>query len=132
MNIFVYNLIYFVVVFLFVYFLQFNFFIKPKPKRNKKGKVIKEEKKILEIEYISKKFKISKEKILNPIVCNKICLINSFIISFICIIVSNINLNYIFQLFIGFILLLGFIFGIYELYGRHLGKKYGSEEKNEQ
>lgn len=125
------NVIMFVVVFIFVFLLQYNFFMKPKIRKRKpkKGLKAKEEKKIIEIEYLSTRFNIDKKYLLNSIVGTEICLINSFIISFISTLITNIPLEYYFQLMIGFVLLMGLIYSLYELFGKHLAKKYG--KKNE-
>ena len=50
--------------------------------------------------------------------------INSFIISFVASFVMLIPLNMIWQFVIGFAMLLALIYSFYEIYGRHLAKKY--------
>ena len=50
-------------------------------------------------------------------------LINSFIITLVTLILELINIPYIFKLIIGFVLLFGLIYALYEIYGKHLKKK---------
>lgn len=131
MNYILLNIIYFFVVFIFVWLLQYNFFIKPKPKRGKNGKIVKEKKVVLEIEYLSKKFNIDKKLLMNCEVGNKICLLNSFIISTVCLVISLLDFNYVFQLLMGFVLLMGLIYSLYEVWGRRLSKRFGDGKKDE-
>jgi len=69
------------------------------------------------------KFKLDKNKLPLNYLLIGISLINSFIISLVSIVVILININVIFQLGIGFILLIALIYSIYELLGRYLVKK---------
>ncbi|MCR5787938.1 MAG: hypothetical protein K6G37_02520, partial [Bacilli bacterium] len=50
-------------------------------------------------------------------------LINGFIISVTVTVISNIKLHIAWQLLIGFALVFGLIYSVYEIYGRHLVKK---------
>ncbi len=50
-------------------------------------------------------------------------LIDSFIITLVTMIIDLLKILFIFKMIIGFVLLLGLIYAIYEIYGRHLLKK---------
>lgn len=121
------NIIMFMVVFIFVFLLQYNFVIKPKKKKGKGNKVKNNE--VIEIEYLSSKFKIDKNKLKTPALGLEICFINAFIISFVSTLISNIPLKFYYQFMIGFVILIAMIYGIYEIYGRNLVKKFNIEKK---
>ena len=84
----------------------------------------------MELNYLISKFKLDKNKILYKPVCLYCSLFNGFIISLTVTIISNIKLKMMWQLLIGFVLLFGLIYSVYELYGRHLVKK-GWKKKDE-
>ena len=52
---------------------------------------------------------------------------NAFVISLTCTIICNIPLKMYYQLAIGFVILFGLIYSIFEIVGRHLNKKWGKE-----
>lgn len=78
---------------------------------------------IREINDVIKRFKINKKKINYKKEIIYISLINSFIVSSVGTFVTCLNIPQVFQLAIGFVLLLALIYSLYELYGRHLRKK---------
>lgn len=84
----------------------------------------------MEINYLIFKFNLDPNKILYKPVCLYCALINGFIISGVVTIISNIKLKMMWQFLIGFVLLFGLIYAIYEIYGRILVKK-GWQKKNE-
>jgi hypothetical protein len=91
----------------------------------------KKEKRIMrftmEGNYLRSRFNLD-DKLLDLKELNKgVSLINAFIIAFVSTGVSLINLNIIWQLVIGFVLLFALIYAIYELYGRYLKKKWGKK-----
>ncbi len=115
------QIIFFVVIFLSV-FIIYRINLK---RKIKKGKI----KENIEIIYLETKFKLKAKKIVYAQIITWIALINAFIIAFVSSFVALIPLNLIFQLLIGFVLLFALIYALYEIYGRHLKKKW--ETKNE-
>ena len=116
----------FVLIFVFVFVGDLFFIIRPgilKIVGKKKSKKKKKNKPIMEIEYLSSKFKLNKSKLNYKELMVMIPLINSFIITIVTLILDIIKIPYIFKLIIGFALLLGLIYAIYEIYGRHLKNK---------
>ena len=119
------NLVFFFVLALIIFILDYLFMMK----RKLKSKKIKNYE-IMEINYLVGKFKLDKNKVLYKPVCLYCSLINGFIISGVVTIISNIKVKTMWQLLIGFALLFGLIYSVYEIYGRHLVKK-GWQIKNE-
>lgn len=115
-------LIIMLVVFLVDYFL-INMrklkLIENKGKKNGKQKKIKS---IGEIDYLIAKFKLDFKKINMKRAILWISLINSFIISFVSIIVMILPIKMTWSMLIAFVLLFGLIYSLYEIYGRHLKK----------
>ena len=113
-------------IFIIVYLADLLFVIRPailqiigkkKIKKNKKAK------QLIEIEYLCNKFKLNKNKLNYKEFIFMFPLINSFIITLVTMILELIKIPYIFRLIIGFVLLTGLIYALYEIYGRHLKKK---------
>ena len=139
MNGIVYNLIFFIVVFLIVYI--FCYYIagrikvpkeKNKDKTSTKGKKGKKEKlfkytnegKLMIIRYNLDEKKVDYQELLR---WTSFC--NAFIISLTSTIICNIPLKMYYQLAIGFVILFGLIYSIFEIVGRHLNKKWGKENE---
>lgn len=139
MNGIVYNLIFFIVVFLIVYI--FCYYVagrikvpqeKNKDKTSTKGKKGKEEKpfkytnegKLMIIRYNLDEKKVDYQELLR---WTSFC--NAFIISLTSTIICNIPLKMYYQLAIGFVILFGLIYSIFEIVGRHLNKKWGKENE---
>ncbi len=106
----------YVVVFLILYFFYYR-----KNKKNKKG--------LVEIEYLIARFglKLKKEdieKMVMPIV-----LMNTFIIIFTWVFINLLPIDFIWQLCVGFVLVVALIYSIYEIYGRHIAKKLERRKK---
>ena len=59
-----------------------------------------------------------------------ISLINAFIISLVSTVITKLNIAIIWQFMIGFVLLFGLIYSLYEIYGKYLIKK-GYKRKKE-
>ena len=110
------SFLWFGVFFIFV-FVAYFFLLRFKIKKNKVNH-------IWEISYLIQKFNLDMKKINAWKLIIPISLMNSFIISFVATFVMMIPLNVIFQFLIGFVLLLALIYSFYEIYGRHLAKKY--------
>lgn len=112
------NLIFFFVVALVIFLCDYMLIMK----RKLKSKKVKNED-IMEINYLISKFKLDKNKILYKPLCLYCSLINGFIISGVVTVISNIKVKMMWQLLIGFVMLFGLIYAVYEIYGRHLVKK---------
>ena len=112
------NLIFFFVVALVIFLCDYMLIMK----RKLKSKKVKNED-IMEINYLISKFKLDKNKVLYKPLCLYCSLINGFIISGVVTVISNIKVKMMWQLLIGFIMLFGLIYAVYEIYGRHLVKK---------
>ncbi len=139
MNGIVYNLIFFIVVFLIVYI--FCYYIagrikvpkeKNKDKKANKDKKVKKERpfkytnegKLMIIRYNLDEKKVDYKELLK---WTSFC--NAFIISLTSTIICNIPLKMYYQLAIGFVILFGLIYSIFEIVGRHLNKKWGKENE---
>lgn len=90
-----------------------------KNKRNKKNK----ETIITEYKYLCSKFGINIKNLLNKKMAIVISFIDAFIITVVFLIIMLIPLKMMWQLLIGFVLLFGLIYSIYEILGRMLVKK---------
>lgn len=112
------NLIFFFVVALVIFLCDYILIMK----RKLKSKKVKNED-IMEINYLISKFKLDKNKVLYKPLCLYCSLINGFIISGVVTVISNIKVKMMWQLLIGFVMLFGLIYAVYEIYGRHLVKK---------
>lgn len=112
------NLIFFFVVALVIFLCDYMLIMK----RKLKSKKVKNED-IMEINYLISKFKLDKNKVLYKPLCLYCSLINGFIISGVVTVISNIKVKMMWQLLIGFVMLFGLIYAVYEIYGRHLVKK---------
>ena len=84
---------------------------------------------IKEYELLCAKFKIEKDKINYKGVSIIIYLINTFIISFTGTVCTMFDLKYIWQMAIGFVMLMALIIIFYTLLGKILEKKYKKEGK---
>lgn len=139
MNEIIYNLIFFIVVFLmvyiFCYYIAGNIKVpkeKNKYKTTSKGKKGKKEKsfkytnegKLMIIRYNLDEKKVDYQELLR---WTSFC--NAFIISLTSTIICNIPLKMYYQLAIGFVILFGLIYSIFEIVGRHLNKKWGKENE---
>jgi hypothetical protein len=117
----------FLVIFLIVFLGDLLFVVRPAilkitgKKKSKKTK--KKEKPLMEIEYLCNKFKLNRNKLNYNEFMFTFPLINSFIITIVTLILELIRIPFIFRLLIGFVLLLGLIYAIYEIYGNRLKRK---------
>ena len=111
----------------FVVFITHMFFITipaiNKITGKKKNKNNKKVKPVMEIEYLCSKFKLDKRKLNYNEFKVMIPLLNSIIITLVTLIIDLIKLPMILKFLIGFVLLIGLIYALYEIYGRHLLKK---------
>ena len=123
------NIIFFLLVFIIVFLIDFYFIAKNRPKRKKgsKVKVKVTDRLTTEGMYLMSRFNLDDKKVNLHMLDFYISIINAFIIAFVSTGISLINVNVIFQLLIGFVLLFALIYAIYEIFGRHLKKKWGKE-----
>ena len=119
--------IYFLLVFIIVFIGDFFIIKKPiydslnnKQKKNKKKDKLRD---ILELNYIITKFNLDKKKMPIKKCLLHFTLINALIISLTVTILSMLDIFIGWKFLIGFILLFGLIYAIYELYGNMCIKK---------
>ncbi|MCI8394762.1 MAG: hypothetical protein HFH86_04720 [Bacilli bacterium] len=108
--------VFFVIIFI-VYFFLLRFKVKQKNYQS-----------FGEMNYLIRKFHLDVTKMSYWKVIIPISFINAFIISFVATFVMMISMSMIWQLLCGFVLLMALIYSIYEIYGRHLQKKYGKDD----
>lgn len=127
----IWGIVIFVITYLFNYYivLKRNYKIIKK-QSNKKNIEEKKIKNLFGLSILVPKFNLDIKKINIKYTFILISIVNAFIISTVYIIITSIPWNQPFQLLLGFVLLLGMIYALYELLGRYLVKKGWS--KNEQ
>lgn len=116
MNEFMYQLIWFFLVF-FIMFFVYSFLLKRKMKKRKSSN-------IGEFSYLLHRFRLDVKKVDLKKLGWSISFINAFIISFVSSFIMMIPTSMIWRLVIAFVLLFVLIYALYEIYGRHLQKKY--------
>lgn len=120
-----FSLIFFVITFIFV-ILFYALFV------NKKRKNMKTEGNFSEPSYLINRFKLNTRKIPYKNIMWTTTILNAFIISLVTAIVVNID-NLIFEILVGFVLLLGLTFVSYEILGRiYIKKGYAKKTKEEE
>ena len=119
------NILFFLILAIAIFLADYMLIFK----RKLKSKKVKNYQ-IMEFSYLIYKFQLDKNKVLYKPMALYCSLINGFIISGVVTIISNIKVKMVWQLLIGFVLLFGLIYSIYEIYGRILVKK-GWKIKNE-
>lgn len=119
-------ILFFIIIFL-VLMLFFTIFYNNRIYKSK-------EKKLSEVKYFVKKFKLNRNLINLKKFYNGIALINSLIISFVSILLIYMDIvwefNYILELIIGFIILFLLIYSLYEIYGNILKRKWRCKNEN--
>lgn len=117
--------LFFLIVFLIVFLVDYLFILKRKSNYLLNNRVNKKKKKvdIMEISYLAFKFKIEKTSLYKKSIILWISFLNAFIISLVSTVISSIPLKMGWQLLIGFVLLFGLIYAIYDIFGRILVKK---------
>ena len=83
----------------------------------------KQYEKIGEINYLIRKFYLNPQKVNYKALVYITSLINALIIALVCVIISLIDVKFIWQMLIGFALLFALIYAFYEILGRILIKK---------
>lgn len=119
------DILFFLIVWIIIFLIDYFFMLKPKIKKVKNEQTKKSGKKvdIMEITYISTKFNIPKQNLLKKYICLWVAFLNAFIISFVSTFITALPIKMIFQIMIGFVLLIALIYAIYEIFGRILKKK---------
>lgn len=112
-----------VILGIIIYLVDFYILLKPKlnPKVKKKKKKKKTE--IMEVDYLVRKFGIPKEYLLNVRIFKKMAIINAFIISLVSTIIMFLPIHMSLQFLVGFALLFGLIYSLYEILGRSIIKE---------
>lgn len=126
------DLIISIITFFIVFLLSYMFSMNKvnnilKNKKSKKSK--KKEIKIFGVTYLVLKFNLKKERLLTKKMILIISLLEAFIISTVFFVISFLPLNPIWQMLIGFMLLFGFIYSIFGIFGSILLKRgYDKDE----
>lgn len=112
-----------VILGIIIYLVNFYILLKPKlnPKVKKKNKKKKTE--IMEVDYLVRKFGIPKEYLLTARIFKKMAIINAFIISLVSTIIMFLPIHMSLQFLVGFALLFGLIYSLYEILGRSIIKE---------
>ncbi len=112
----------FIIIFIIDYLININKLNLLNNKSNKKKKrKKKKEDEFIEIKYLI--LKLKKEKLLTKRIITIISLMNSFIISLVAFTIFLIPYKIMWQLLIGFVLLVGLIYSLYNILGKILIKK---------
>lgn len=115
-NLFIF-LISFVLIFLIYFFVFYLYGLKKKKIKNS-----------MQVELILRRTKLKKQDLNERTIGIIICIIDSLIISISGTIATSADINYIWQILIGFALLMGLILALYEIVGKILKR---SVRKNE-
>ena len=110
-NLFIF-LISFISIFLIYFFVFYLYGLKKKKIKNS-----------MQVELILIRQQLKKKDINEKSIGIIICLLDSFIISTSGTIATSLNVNYIWQILIGFALLMGLIFSLYEMVGRIIKRR---------
>ncbi len=127
------NLIFFIVVFLIVYIFCYYIAGRIKVPKEKNKDKIKGKKKEKQFKYTNEgklmmiRYNLDEKKVDYRELLRWTSFCNAFVISLTCTIICNIPLKMYYQLAIGFVILFGLIYSIFEIVGRHLNKKWGKE-----
>ena len=114
-----------VITFFIVLIVDYFFILIPKYNvlQGKKSKRKSKNTAIMEVQFLVSKFKLSESKIDYKYLLRWIAFLNALIISFTSTIITYIPLKMMWQLLIGFVIVFGLIYALYELLGRYLVRK---------
>ena len=115
------NIIFFLVVFMIVYIIDFYFLSKVKKDNKRIDKMTSQ------AMYMISKYNLDEKKVNLRLLNFNISIINAFIIAFVSTFMSVTKFNMIIQLLVSFVLLFALIYALYELYGRRIKKKWGKQ-----
>ncbi len=116
----IYDILFFLIVFAIIFTINYLVYLK----KIKKGKHLEI------VDYVVLRFNLDSKKINARRMILAISLINAFIISLVSTVITKLNIAIIWQFMIGFVLLFGLIYSLYEIYGKYLIKK-GYKRKKE-
>lgn len=120
-------------VFIVVFLINFLWIFKRGYENIKKQKSKKKNKKLEEfvgLSYLIPKFKLDINKMELNYVFFMVSLIDAFIISFVFVVITIIPWDMGFSMLLGFVLLFGLIYALYEILGRVLVKKGWSKNES--
>jgi ABC-type multidrug transport system fused ATPase/permease subunit len=120
-------------VFIVVFLINFLWIFKRGYENIKKQKSKKKNKKLEEfvgLSYLIPKFKLDINKMDLNYVFFMVSLIDAFIISFVFVVITIIPWDMGFSMLLGFVLLFGLIYALYEILGRVLVKKGWSKNES--
>lgn len=120
-------------VFIVVFLINFSWIFKRGYENIKKQKSKKKNKKLEEfvgLSYLIPKFKLDINKMDLNYVFFMVSLIDAFIISFVFVVITIIPWDMGFSMLLGFVLLFGLIYALYEILGRVLVKKGWSKNES--
>lgn len=125
----IWGLFVFIVVFLinFLWIFKRNYENIKKQKSKKKNKKLEE---FVGLSYLIPKFKLDINKMDLNYVFFMVSLIDAFIISFVFVVITIIPWDMGFSMLLGFVLLFGLIYALYEILGRVLVKKGWSKNES--
>lgn len=117
----------FFVIYILDYFLillpKYNIISgKSKQKKRNNKKVV-----ISEVQFLQTRFKLKQDRMDIKYMIRWIAFLNAFIIAFTSTVITYIPWDMAWQLLVGFVLLFGLIYALYELFGRLLVKKGWNE-----
>ena len=115
------NLLFFFIVFLLVYVI--TYFINLQKFKKKKIKTIGE------YNYLVTKFRLNFRKLNVRKMLLWFSLLDAFIIAFVTTFITLVDMDTIWQMVIGFVLLFVLIYACYEIYGRHLVSELERKEE---
>ena len=82
-----------------------------------------------ELNYLLKKFNLDRKRLPVRKMLLVFSLLDAFIMAFTASFITALPVNTVFQMLIGFVLLFALIYALYEIYGRHLVKKYKKKRR---
>ena len=128
-EIFIWVLFVFIAVFLvnFLWIFKRGYQNIKKQKKKKKNKKLED---FVGLSYLIPKFKLDINKMNLNYVFFMVSLINAFIISFVFVVITIIPWDMGFSMLLGFVLLFGLIYALYEILGRGLVKKGWSKNES--
>ncbi len=114
-NIFMF-LIFFFIIFIITYFMNVW--------------KLKKKKTIGELRYLINKFNLEEKRLKKRQMILWISIIDAFIISFVGTFIFMLPIDYVWKFLSGFVLLFALIYALFEIYGRHIVKKYQKRKED--
>ena len=112
----------FIIAYILMFIIYFIFFYLKGKKHNSILNSI-------QVEFLKIRFQFKNKDLKQTKIGIIICFIDPLIISLTGTIVSGINMNFIIQILLGFVLLMALIFSFYEILGRIISKKINNKKK---